>query len=113
MGRDDRLTAAARYQREQRRDDQHVALARGLDQRRKSGRQGGDGRMTLTGAAIGAIAMQEIILQVTKDERTRGRVHARSTIRLPRESTRPMCPGSITTVASGCSRIAGPSILVA
>src|SRR5207248_885530 len=33
------------------------------------------------------------------------------TITLPSGSVRPMNPGSITVVASGCSRIAGPAIM--
>ena len=63
------------------------------------------------GAAIGAVAMQEIVLQIPEDEGCGLRIHGcGSTIRLPSASIRPTSPGSITVVASGCSRIAGPAI---
>ena len=48
-----------------------AALARSADKRRELVRQRRDGGHGLAGAAIGAIAMQEIVLQVAEDERAR------------------------------------------
>src|SRR5262249_8414418 len=110
MRRDDRLATAAGHQGEQRRYDQNAALTGGLHQRRELARQRRDRRMALAGAALGAVRMQEVVLQVAKDQRARCRIHAASTMRLPSASMRPASPGSITVVASGCSRIAGPSM---
>ena len=75
MRRDDRLAAAAGHQREQRRDDQHAALARGAHQRREPVRQRRDGGIALPGAAIGAVGMEEIVLQIAEDQRAGRRVH--------------------------------------
>ena len=61
--------------------------------------------------------MQEVVLQIQEEQggaRDCGlRAHAaRSTIRLPSRSTRATRSGSISVVASGCSRTAGPRIVV-
>src|SRR4029077_2437388 len=111
MRRDDRLAAAAGHEREQGCDNQNVVLARRAHQRRETIGQGGNVQAGLAGAAIRALRMQEIVLQIAEDERGGLLAHAGSTITLPSVSTRPMWPGSITVVASGCSRIAGPSMV--
>src|ERR1700738_5553016 len=54
--------------------------------------------------------MQEVVLQIAEDQRRGHLAHFGSTMTLPSGSTRPTRPGSMTVVASGCSRIAGPSI---
>ena len=69
--------------------------------------------LALSGAAVGAVAMQEIVLQIAENERAGRR---RCIRRAPRSDcrarrSRPTRPGSITVVASGCSRIAGPAIV--
>src|SRR5258708_7045413 len=107
MRRYDRLARARGYQREQGCDDQQVGVARGANKGLEFLRQCRDGGIGLPGAAISAIGMQEVVLQVAENER--GRFHpAGSTIRLPSVSIRPARPGSMTVVASGCSRMAGP-----
>src|SRR4051812_12497026 len=110
MRRDDRLTTAAGHQCEERCHDEDAALACELHQRRETRRQCGDCGIGLPGAAVGTIRVEEVILQVAEDQRGRLLAHLGSTITLPSLSTRATCPGSITVVASGCSRMAGPSI---
>ena len=79
-----------------------IPRCRAADQRRKPVRQRRDGWAALPGAAIGAVAMQEIVLQIAENKRTGCDLHQTgSTIRLPRRSIRPTRPGSITVVASG------------
>ena len=90
MRRDDRLAVTAAYQCEQRRDDQHALVARGGNQRGEPVRQRRNGRMALAGAAIGAVAVQKVVLQIAEDQRSRvGIDRAGSTIRLPSVSIRP------------------------
>src|SRR5215203_881669 len=112
MRRDDGFARTTGHQREQRCRDQYAILTRRADQRCKPVRQRRDGGAGLSGAAVGAVAMQEIVLQIAENKCAGRDVHqAGSTIRLPSLSIRPTRPGSITVVASGCSRIAGPTIL--
>src|SRR5262245_9186576 len=109
--RDDRLAVTARDEREQRRNNENAAVAGSAHEGREPIRQRRDRRTRLAGAAVGAVAMQEIVLQVAENERGCGwSDHVRSTIRLPIGSIRPANPGSMAVVASACSRIAGPSI---
>ena len=72
MRRDDRLAAAAGNEREQCRDDEHAVRASGVNKRRELVRQRGEGGAGLPGAAIGAVGMQKVVLQI--DENERGRV---------------------------------------
>ena len=64
MRRDERLAALARHQRELGRDDQAAALRSGSSERLEAGRQRRDLRRRSPGAAIGAVRVQEIVLQI-------------------------------------------------
>src|ERR1700722_4644564 len=117
MRRDQGLAAFGRNEREMRRDDPALPAPEQIRQRRKPGGQGGDIGRGESSAAIGASRMKKIILQVAEQQRglLEGRgpiVHADalSMMILPRSSTRPVRPGSVIVVASGCSNGAGPSM---
>src|SRR5947209_778533 len=110
MRRNDRLTAAPGHQGEQRCDDENAIVARGAHERCEAGGQCGDVGARLASTAVSPLRMQEVVLQVAEDESSGLLAHTASTITLPSVSTLPTWPGSITVVASGCSRIAGPSI---
>ena len=56
MRRDDRLAAATRHEREQRRDDEDALLARDTHQGCEPSGQRRDRRIGLPGAAVGAVA---------------------------------------------------------
>src|SRR4051812_17830732 len=81
--RNDWLTAAPGHEREQGSEDENAIVACGVHQRRDAVRQGGDVGARLTCAAVGALRMQEVVLQVAENERGCLLAHAGSTIILP------------------------------
>ena len=110
MRRDDRLAAAAGHQREQRRDDQHRRAARTASASGfKPRRQRGDGGLLCPARHRRRRGCRKSFCRSPRMKRAWSSefIALRSTMRLPSSSTRPRRPGSITMVASGCSRIAG------
>jgi hypothetical protein len=82
MRRDDRLAGAARHQGEQGRDDEDAPRAAGAHERREPCRQRRNRGMRHAGAAIGAVVVEEVVLQVAEDEGGGLRIHSNSQILL-------------------------------
>ncbi len=117
MRRDHRLAALARHQRELGRDDP-AALARARPPpaaagaraaRRWTGRPARRGHRRRRGWMKSFCRSQSSSAQFCDRRARRSCMHSRSMTMLPNASTRAASPGSTTVVASGCSRIAGPS----
>src|SRR6185312_602429 len=111
MRRDDRVAAPPRHQCEQCRDDETAFVAERVGERLQPRRQCGDVGALGAAARIGAVRMDEVVLQIQQQQRGRCEIHARSTMTLPRWSMLALRPGSMKIVASGCSSTAGALIV--
>ncbi len=113
MRRDQRLAASSGHKREMGGDDEAAAPTHEVGERLQPGRQRRDVGVRLAASRVGALSRAE---SRSADRRSAGAVlqwfiaPILSRIALPSASTRARKPGSTTIVASGCSRIAGPSM---
>src|SRR6185437_1903007 len=109
--RDERLSASTGHECKECRDYEHALRTKRSGKWIQPRGKRGNVRIDLAAARIGTLWMDEVILQINKQKPSRCVCHAiRSTMTLPSRSTRPCRPGSMKTVASGCSSTAGPVI---